>query len=44
MYEAENGSTYTKTVPSDAYVTLEALSPKEAGEALATLDMGMRST
>ena len=39
VYEAENGSTYTKTVPSDAYVTFEALSPKEA-EALATLDMG----
>ncbi len=39
VYEAENGSTYTKTVPSDAYVTFEALSSKEA-EALAALDMG----
>lgn len=39
VYEAENGSTYTKTVPSDVYVTFEALSPEEA-EALAALDMG----
>ena len=39
VYETETGSTYSKTVSADAYVSFEALTTQEA-EALASLESG----
>ena len=40
VYETETGSTYSKTVSADAYVSFEALTTQEA-EALASLESGV---